>query len=91
MSRDYAISGGGVLTPYGGVNLRLDHASVDNATTVFAQSAALRADAKGNDNTDLNIGGVAGVKWELSDLIDALGEVVLDDEWGMVLGLNFKL
>lgn len=91
MSRDYAISPGGVLTPYGGVVMRLDHRSVDASFRTNVLSAALRADNNGTDNTDLNIGGVAGVKWEMSDLIDALGEVILDDEWGLVLGLNFKL
>jgi hypothetical protein len=97
ISRDYRLTQGSLLTPYGGVNIRMDHVSVDNADAGLASGAMNRSSvgslaAAGNgDNTDLNIGGVGGVKWELSDLIDAFGEVVLDDDWGLVLGLNFKL
>ncbi|GAB4320777.1 MAG: hypothetical protein Kow0074_11330 [Candidatus Zixiibacteriota bacterium] len=79
LSRDYSIEGGGILSPYGSVNIRLEHASFDNNGGFD------------NNDTDLEIGGTAGAKWELSDLIDALGEIVLDENWGLVVGLNFKL
>ena len=85
ISRDYPLTQGTLLTPYGGVNVRIEHASFDYDLNARAAAAV-------DDNeTDLDIGGVAGVKWELSDLIDALGEVVIDDDWGLVIGLNFKL
>jgi len=91
LSHDYAISQGSIVAPYGGVFMRIDHVSVDeNAFRTQALATARSAKADGDD-TDLNISGVAGVKWGLSDLIDALGGFVLDDEWGLVLGLNFKL
>lgn len=93
LSRDYRLSQGSYLSPYGGVNIRLDRASSDidhdNASMHGFRAAA--QDHIDDSDTELNIGGVAGVKWELSDLIDALGEFVLDDQWGIVLGLNFKL
>ncbi|MBD3297354.1 MAG: hypothetical protein GF341_01770 [candidate division Zixibacteria bacterium] len=94
ISRDYAIEGGGILAPYGSVNVRLEHESYD-AVDAFdpprLRSAALADDEFDDDDTDIEIGGTAGVKWELSDFVDALGEVVLDEDWGLVLGLNFKL
>jgi len=97
ISRDYRLTQGSMLTPYGGVNIRMDHVSVDVGDIDFSsaikrgQPGYLRAAAGDADNTELNIGGVGGVKWELSDLLDAFGEIVLDDDWGLVLGLNFKL
>lgn len=97
ISRDYRLTQGSLLTPYGGVNIRMDHTSFDTNDINFSSvikhgnHAPLQAAANDNNDTEINIGAVAGVKWELSDLIDALGEVVMDDDWGLVLGLNFKL
>jgi len=96
ISRDYPLTQGTLLTPYGGVNVRIEHASFDYDGSNFEGMSARRlnigaAAAVDDNETDLDIGGVAGVKWELSDLIDALGEVVIDDDWGLVIGLNFKL
>jgi len=92
ISRDYRLSQGSNISPYGGVNIRIEHTSFDNSGLGSdAGFAAARALAVDESDTELNIGGVAGVKWEMSDLIDALGEFVLDDELGIVLGLNFKL
>ena len=84
LSRDYRLTQGSALTPYGGVNIRMEHSSWDIDDRIPQR-------AVDGDDTELDIGGVGGVKWELSDLIDALGEVVLDDDWGLVIGLNFKL
>lgn len=94
ISRDYAIEGGGILAPYGSVNIRLEHASYDEVESLNAPGlSAARFNGHGidDDDTNLEIGGTAGVKWELSDFVDALGEIVLDEDWGLVLGLNFKL
>lgn len=97
ISRDYRLTQGSLLSPYGGVNIRMDHTSVNVHDVDFVPAAKhgqrgdLRAAAGDGSENDLNIGGVAGVKWELSDLMDAFGELVLDDDWGLVLGLNFKL
>ncbi|MEW5701190.1 MAG: hypothetical protein AB1792_03050 [Candidatus Zixiibacteriota bacterium] len=73
ISRDYTVSNGGYLSPYGAVNMRME--SVSN----------------GASETEFQIGAQAGLKWEITDLIDVLGEVVLDDELGIIIGLNFKL
>jgi hypothetical protein len=92
ISRDYRLSQGSTLSPYGGVNIRVEHTSIDNSGLGSASAFSARASQEFDDSdTELNIGGVAGVKWELSDLIDAVGEFVLDDQLGLVLGLNFKL
>jgi hypothetical protein len=42
-------------------------------------------------NSNLEIAAAGGVKWEFSDLIDAYGELVFDEDLGLVLGLNFKI
>ncbi len=94
ISRDYAIEGGGILAPYGSVNVRLEHASYDAVSSFDpprSRSTAYADNEFDDDDTNLEIGGTAGVKWELSDFVDALGEVVLEEDWGLVLGLNFKL
>ncbi|MEW5873912.1 MAG: hypothetical protein AB1752_01870 [Candidatus Zixiibacteriota bacterium] len=92
ISRDYRLSQGSYLSPYGGVNVRIEHSSFDSDGFGSGDSFAARIAQNGDDSdTELDIGGVAGVKWEMSDLIDAIGELVLDDNWGIVLGLNFKL
>ena len=44
-----------------------------------------------SSETNLEIAAAGGVKWELSDLIDAYGELVIDEDLGLVLGLNFKI
>jgi hypothetical protein len=44
-----------------------------------------------SSETDWNVAAVGGVKWELSDLIDGYGELVIDNDLGLVVGLNFKL
>jgi hypothetical protein len=86
LSRDYRLRQGSFISPYGAVNIRLESISFDRGDSHGGGNAET-----GYDDTDLDIGGVAGVKWELSDLIDALGEIVIDDDSGLILGLNFKL
>jgi hypothetical protein len=44
-----------------------------------------------SSQTDWNVAAVGGVKWEVSDLIDGYGELVIDNDLGLVVGLNFKL
>jgi hypothetical protein len=44
-----------------------------------------------SSHTDWNVAAVGGAKWEVSDLIDGYGELVIDDDLGLVVGLNFKL
>lgn len=41
--------------------------------------------------TNLEVAAAGGVKWEISDLLDGYGELVIDNDLGLVLGLNFKL
>jgi len=84
LSRDIKVSNGSFLTPYGAMSIRVEHVS-------FSVDKGMFPNAVDTDDTDLEIGAVGGVQWELSDLVDALGEVVLDDELGLVFGLNFKI
>jgi len=41
--------------------------------------------------SNLEIAAAGGVKWEVSDLMDVFGELVIEDDLGLVMGLNFKL
>lgn len=82
MSHSYPLSSGSSLEPYGAVNLRLERISVDS------DNSAKDVDY---DDTSLEIGAVGGLKWDVSDLIDILGEFVLDDDIGFIFGVNFKI
>jgi hypothetical protein len=44
-----------------------------------------------SSETNLEVAAAGGVKWEISDLLDGYGELVIDNDLGLVLGLNFKL
>ena len=46
---------------------------------------------KDNHRTDLEIGTSIGVKWDVSDLLDIVGEAVIDNDTGFIFGLNFKI
>ena len=82
MSHPFPLSSGSSLEPYGAVNLRLERVSVDSDNS-----------AKGNDydDTSLEIGATGGLKWDVSELIDILGEFVIDDDLGLIFGVNFKI
>lgn len=82
ISHPVRLSGGGSLEPYGAVNLRLERISVDVDNSVKD---------KDYDDTDLEIGAVCGLKWDASNLIDLLAEFVIDDDLGVIVGVNFKI
>ena len=81
ISRDYALAQGSIA-PYGALNMRLDNVHYDGRDL---------GPGVDNNNTDFNISGIAGVKWDASQLIDILGEVVFDENLGVTIGLNFKI
>jgi hypothetical protein len=85
ISHAYGLSSGSSLTPYGACNLRLDRWSWD--TNGSSPGGGNKDDSK----TDLEIAAAGGVKWDVSDLLDILGELVIDDEVGFIFGLNFKI
>ena len=87
ISRDYGLSQGS-LTPYGAINMRVEHFSFDNAVVPVTLSAKA---SSGGDDSNFEIGAIAGLKWDVSKSFDILGEVVLDDDIGLTVGLNFKL
>ncbi|MBI3872422.1 MAG: hypothetical protein HY304_05020 [candidate division Zixibacteria bacterium] len=90
VSRDYPLTGNRAITPYGAVNLRVDGASYDNHVERMGYMARAQATNGGTD-TNFNIGAVGGVKWDASELLDIFGEAILDDQLGVILGVNFKI
>ena len=89
ISRDYALAQGS-LAPYGAFNLRLENRSYDE----LLGHTALAADAPNHINdsdTDFEMSGIAGARWDVSELLDILGEIVFDRDIGFTIGLNFKL
>ena len=44
-----------------------------------------------SSHTEWEVAAAGGLRWEVSDLIDAYGELVIDNDLGLVMGLNFKL
>jgi hypothetical protein len=51
----------------------------------------LRVDGDDNGHSSLEIGAGGGVKWDASDMLDVFGEIVIDDDFGVIFGLNFKI
>jgi len=93
LSHPYVLTQGSTLTPYGAVNLRVEHVSIDNQPNAAARRyTPARALANGGgDDTSLEISAMGGVKWDISDLLDLLGEIVIDDQLGLIFGINFKI
>lgn len=79
ISRDYALEHGS-LAPYGAFNMRLENANWDGP-----------AQTPDGSDSDFEMSGIAGARWDVSELLDILGEVVFDRDIGFTIGLNFKL
>lgn len=89
ISRDYALAQGS-LAPYGAFNMRLENYSYDDEVGHTALAAGVADHLDGSDS-DFEMAGIAGVRWDVSELLDILGEVVFDRDIGFTMGLNFKL
>ncbi len=81
ISRDYALESGS-LAPYGAFNMRLENSNWD-------ESAAPGL-SDGSDS-DFEMSGIAGARWDITELLDILGEIVFDRDIGFTIGMNFKL
>jgi len=89
----FSYSGASLFQFGGSVVMSYDY-TVSNGgylTPYGAVNMRMESVSNGASDTDFQIGAQAGLKWEITDLIDVLGEVVLDDELGVIIGLNFKL
>lgn len=89
ISRDYALAQGS-LAPYGAFNMRLettDYGSEFGHTSL----AAGTQDHLDDSDSDFEMSGIAGARWDVSELLDIIGEVVFDRDIGFTIGLNFKL
>ncbi len=89
ISRDYALAQGS-LAPYGAFNMRLENVSIDEDVG-HTQLAADAQNHVSDSESDFEMSGIAGVRWDVSELLDILGEVVFDRDIGFTMGLNFKL
>jgi hypothetical protein len=76
-----AMSNGGNLTPYGRLNARLESISWDLPPT-----------AEGDDSeSNLELGLHVGVQWEMSPTVALYGELQLDGNDGLFLGIDFNV
>ncbi|HWO56724.1 MAG TPA: hypothetical protein VNN55_04065 [bacterium] len=89
ISRDYALAQGS-LAPYAAFNMRLENVNFDDDPAA-ALNLAAAAQQYTKDGSDLEVSGIAGARWNISELLDILGEVVFDRDIGFTLGMNFKL
>lgn len=89
ISRDYAVEQGSIA-PYGALNLRIENTSFDEDLG-HTELAAASQDHIDDSESDFEMSGIAGVRWDVSELLDILGEVVFDRDIGFTIGLNFKL
>ena len=89
ISRDYALAQGS-LAPYGAFNMRLENVSFDEDLGHVALAAGMQNHINDSDS-DFEMSGIAGVRWDVSEMLDILGEVVFDRDIGFTMGLNFKL
>jgi len=83
ISRDYPLAQGSIA-PYGALYMRLENVSFDEDL----EHAPDRIDDSG---MDLELSGIAGVRWDVSELLDILGELAFDRDLGFTIGMNFKL
>lgn len=89
ISRDYALAQGS-LAPYGAFNMRLENVSFDEDLGHTALAAGAQNHINDSES-DFEMSAIAGVRWDVSELLDILGEVVFDRDIGFTMGLNFKL
>lgn len=68
---------GNTVSPYGRLTIRLESIDYDNP--------------KHESDTDLQIGLNPGIVWQVGDLLDFVGEMQFDDQWGFFAGLNFRI
>ena len=74
-SYDFDMSNGRILSPYARFNLRMESISADG----------------GGSNSELKFGINGGVCFEVSDLIKLYGEIQLDGNDGLFLGLDYNV
>jgi len=65
------------ISPYGRLTIRLESIDYDNP--------------KHKVTSELQVGLNPGVVWEISEFLDFVGELQLDDQFGFLAGLNFRI
>ena len=69
------LSGGGIIEPYGRLEIRLESISGNG----------------NGSNSELDVGFNGGVKWGLNENIDFFGEIQLDNSTNLFFGLDFRV
>lgn len=81
-SRTYRMSGGSTLTPYGRFNLRNESFRVTSNDPMFGSVSA--------SDSQVAAGFNAGVAWGVTDQVVLMGELQLDGNDGLFLGIDYR-
>jgi hypothetical protein len=81
-SKTYQMDNGTTWTPYGQLNLRWERWNVDFDSALGGGSA---------DDSHLAAGMHAGVAWGVSRAVSLFGELQIDGNDGLFMGLNYKM
>jgi outer membrane autotransporter protein len=81
-SRTYRMSSGSTLTPYGRLNLRHENATFTYEDTQFGSTSA--------SDSQVALGANAGVAWGVSDRFVLMGELQIDGNDGLFLGVDYR-
>lgn len=80
LSRDFCFDNGRLLSPYGRLNLRMERKDWDNPVH-----------KEDDDDTDLEMGINLGLSLELTSNTFLVGELQLDEFFGIIVGANFYI
>jgi hypothetical protein len=81
-SKTYHMSNGSTLTPYGRFNIRNENAKFTYEDPQFGSSSA--------SDSQIAAGLNAGVAWGVSDQIMLMGELQIDGNDGLFLGIDYR-
>jgi hypothetical protein len=81
-SRTFPMSNGSTLTPYGRLNIRHETLSVDMAPGMFV--------LEDFSDSQVAVGANAGVAWGVSPSFVLLGELQIDGNDGLFLGVDYR-
>lgn len=76
-SKTYSMSNGSTLTPYGRLNLRNEHITISS-------------DGFEVSDSQLAVGVNAGVAWGVTERVNLMGELQIDGNDGLFLGVDYR-
>lgn len=81
-SHTYHMSNGSTLTPYGRFNIRHENAKFTYDDPMFGSVSA--------SDSQIAVGANAGVAWGVTDQVVLMGELQLDGNDGLFLGIDYR-